>query len=75
MSRQKNSILINEHALNREPVPLISSVVDLSCSGYCFTVKISFINQIIQSFRIFETLYMLLLQQLPKLIGRLTSKL
>ena len=22
MSRQKNSILINEHALNREPVPL-----------------------------------------------------
>ena len=24
MSRQKNSILINEHALNREPVPLIS---------------------------------------------------
>ena len=23
MSRQKNSILINEHALNREPVPLI----------------------------------------------------
>ena len=23
MSRQKNSVLINDHALNREPVPLI----------------------------------------------------
>ena len=23
MSRQKNSILINEHVLNREPVPLV----------------------------------------------------
>ena len=31
MSRQKNSILINEHALNREPVP-ISVVHSLLCS-------------------------------------------
>ena len=27
MSRQKNSILINEHALNREPVPLKKLIV------------------------------------------------
>ena len=26
MSRQKNSILINEHALNREPVPLMAYI-------------------------------------------------
>ena len=30
MSQQKNSILINEHALNREPVPLSSNRADAS---------------------------------------------
>ena len=30
MSQQKNSILINEHALNREPAPLSSNRVDVS---------------------------------------------
>ena len=30
MSQQKNSILINEHALNREPFPLSSNRADVS---------------------------------------------
>ena len=36
MSQQKNSILINEHALNREPVPLIEK---LSITGQKLKAK------------------------------------
>ena len=43
MSQQKNSILINEHALNREPVPFginslpnLTSFVVLTIVPYCF---------------------------------------
>ena len=40
MSRQKNSILINKHALNREPVPLI--IVD---NVYIEGLVLSFVSQ------------------------------
>ena len=40
MSRQKNSILINEHALNFEPVPLTP---DLFLSAGSFTLRIFFL--------------------------------
>ena len=33
MSRQKNSILINEHALNREPVPLTIAYCPMSLNN------------------------------------------
>ena len=45
MSRQKNSILINKHALNREPVPLI--IVDNVYRGFSFIVCLTIIVTLI----------------------------
>ena len=45
MSRQKNSILINKHVLNREPVPLI--IVDNVYRGFSFIVCLTIIVTLI----------------------------
>ena len=42
MSRQKNSILINEHALNREPIPLSSNMTP-RLSGHFFYIWFGFL--------------------------------
>ena len=45
MSQQKNSILINKYALNREPVPLI--IVDNLYRGFSFIVCLTIIVTLI----------------------------
>ena len=50
MSGQKNSILINEHALNREPVPLIMTVPSLTASIIQISVQTERFSEIVRSF-------------------------